>query len=202
MSGIVVVCAKVPQSIVDDGALPALVLGSDPERSVAQVVDFREASTRRDVDRTRVRFQTSSGVVVEAWAANPDYILGPGTRVVFDTENPQRVMPEITWEKERSAPWRLPIAVLLWLGAFGAPFVIRWARSRWYGALRPGLHIVKATRVRRSNLVRLDWDNGSSATFVDVPGFREAVEGRLHDDEDVIPLPWTGPSSSAPRSIG
>lgn len=200
LSAVVVVAAMVPLTFVVDGALPALVLGSDPGRSTAQAVEFREASTRRDVDRTRVRFETSGGVV-EAWAADPDYILSSGTRVVFDTDHPERVMPESTWEKERSAPWKLPLGVLLWLGVLAAPFVIRQARSRLYGSLQPGLHIVKATRVRRSKLVRLDWDDGSSATFVDVPGFGDAVERRLHDDEDEISLPWAaGPPPSTPQS--
>ena len=195
MSALVAFGAMVPLSFVVDGALPALVLGSHPGRAVAQSADLREASSRRDVDRTRIRFETSPGVVTESWAADPDYVLGPGTRLVFDTENPQRVMPESTWKKERSAPGKLPFLLLLWLGVIAAPFLIRRSRSAWYGTLQPGLHIVTVKRVRRTKLVRLDWDDGSSATFVEVPGFREAVETRLHDDGDEVPLPWTAEES-------
>lgn len=190
VSALVAVGAMVVLSFVVDGALPALVLGAQPGRSVAESADLREASGRREVDRTRVWFETSSGVRVKAWAADPDYVLGPGTKVVFDPQNPQRVMPESTWEKERSSPWKLPLLLVLWLGVIAAPFVIRRSRSAWYGTLQPGLHIVAAKRVRRTKLVRLDWDDGSSATFVDIPGFREAVERRLHEDGDEVALPW------------
>ena len=196
LSAVVMVGGTTCLTFVVDGAVPALVIGSNPGRSAAQTVDFREAQ-RRDVDKSRVWFEATDGIVVEAWAADPDYILGPGTAVVYDADNPQRVMPERTWEKERSAPWQLPLAVLVWLGLLAAPFVTRWLRSRLYGSLQPGLHIEKVTRVRRSKLVRIDWDDGSAATFVDVPGLAEAVERRLRDDGDEIPLPWA--EHQAPR---
>ena len=200
LSTVVVLAGMVLLTFVVDGAFPALVLGSDPGRSVAQTVGFREAKQRRDVDRTRITFETSTGAVVETWAADPDYIVGPGTPVVYDIDHPQRAMTERTWEKERAAPWQLPLAVLVWLGFVAAPFVMRRARSRIYGTLQPGLHIVKATRVRRSKLVRLEWDDGSRATFVDVPGFGDAVQRRLHDDGDDIPLPWAGTPPITGRS--
>lgn len=196
VSGALVIGGMVALTFVIDGALPALVLGPDPGRSIAKSSDFTEASNRRDVDRTRIRFENND-VVVDTWAADPDYVLSAGTPVVFDTDNPRRVMPESTWEKERSKLWQFPIAVLLWLGVLFAPVAVRRFRSRWYGSLQPGLHIVKATRVRRSKVVRLEWDDGSSANFVDVPGFGAAVEQRLKDDGDEIPLPWTRPAPEA-----
>ena len=168
-------------TFVVDSAVPALVLGPDPGRAVATSVIFTEAKARRDVDRTEVRFETDAGIV-EAWAADPHHTLREGSSVVYDRGNPQRVMAEVTWAEARSTPWRLPLALLLWLTCFALPFGVIKTREIRYGCLRPGHPIAHVTRPRRAKLLKVKWADGPSATFLDKDGLAEALIRKIEEE--------------------
>jgi hypothetical protein len=169
-------------TFVVDSAVPALVLGSDPGRAVAGSVVLTEAQSRRAVDRTTVRFDTGRGVV-EAWAADPRYTQQKGSPIVFDRAQPQRVMAEGTWSAARSTWWRLPVATLLWLSSFVAPFVFMEIRARRYGSLRPGHAIQRVRRPRRAKRLTVTWADGPTATFVDIPAsLTPSAEGSRRTD--------------------
>jgi antibiotic biosynthesis monooxygenase (ABM) superfamily enzyme len=175
------VVALVALTFVIDDAFPAWMLGPDPQVSVVSDVSFREAQGRRDVDRTRVWFETSEGLV-EAWAADPNHALTTGSRVVYDPEHPQRVMDAQAWGSARSTPWRLPVAILLVLVPLVLPATIRHIRSRRYGSLRPGRAVTEITRPGRAKVLQVRWADGRSATYVDVPGLTDSLRHKVSTD--------------------
>ncbi len=81
-------------------SFPAIVLGPHPSESYAQAVDFKAATGKAGVDKTKVRFDTTKGLV-EAWAADPMYTLETGSGMVYDPDNPERVMTQDAWAEAR-----------------------------------------------------------------------------------------------------
>ena len=181
--------AMVAVTFVIDDAVPAWVLGPDPQISVVSDASFQGAQGRRDVDRTKVSFETRAGLV-DAWAADPNSVLKTGARIVYDPNTPQRVMDAQAWQSARTAPWRLPIAILLLLVTLGVPPIVWYGRSLRYGSLRPGRAIMEITRPGRAKVLKVRWTDGRSATYIEVPGLADALRDKMDTDgEPGVPIP-------------
>lgn len=175
------VALMVALSFEVSNAFPAIVLGPHPSQSYAQAVDFKEGKGRGGVDKTKVRFDTTKGLV-EAWAADPMYTLETGSALVYDPDNPDRVMAQDAWAEARAHPWPLPVTALIWLMSLVAPFAYARARTGRYGSLRPGHPIRDVTRPKRAKLLTVNWDDGPRATFIDDPGLADALQRRIDTD--------------------
>jgi hypothetical protein len=168
-------------------SVPALALGSHPERALAQDIVLGRPCGSKCNRPVWVQFRTLDGVTVVARLAGADGGLedgdGPGRPLVFDPTKPSRVMRESDWADGRgvtSAALAGGGVVVLATLIFSMVLTIR-RRRRVFGGLKPGVTIVRvrSKRVRSGLAWRVDFADHSRATYADGDRIRPALLERL-----------------------
>lgn len=175
LAGVILLIAL---TFVVDTRVPAAVLGPDPARAVIESREYADASRRGDVDRARVRFE-ADGVSVSSWVVDPYTTLARNPEVVYDPAQTDRVMALEAWRSARSTLWLLPTASALTVACALVPLVSRWSRRRRFGGLKPEVPIRAVSRPGHAKLLTVSWQDGQSATYLDVHGLGDEIARRV-----------------------
>ena len=175
-------------TFVIDTRVPAAVLGPDPARAVIESREYTEASRRGDVDRARVRFE-ADGVSVSSWVVDPYTTLARTPEVVYDPARTNRVMALEAWRGARSTLWLLPAALVLTVACVLVPLLSHRRRQRRFGRLRPGVPISAVSRPGHAKVLTVTWQDGHSATYLDVEGLGAEITRRVRAEGAHVHMP-------------
>ena len=168
-------------------SIPALALGSHPERALAQDIVLGRPCGSKCSRPVWVQFRTSNGVTVVATLAGADGLEDgdqPGRPLVYDPTKPSHVMRESDWMDGRGATSAglagAGVAVLATL-ILSMVLTIR-RRRRVFGELKPDVTMVRvrSKRVRSGLAWHVDFADHSRTTYADGERIRPALLERLN----------------------